>query len=286
MSTDRTKFSENRISRKFAELSRKGGKGLITFITAGDPDLDTTAKLVMSLEEAGADIIELGIPYSDPLADGPVIQQASLRALTNGVTLRKVMELVRELRTQTQVPLILMTYYNPILQYGLESFVSDAAKAGVDGLIVPDLPMEETGELGGLMRQHRLCLIPLIAPTSGRERIADIVADAAGFVYCVSLTGVTGIRDTVPEHLQEFMSIAGTCTDLPLAVGFGISNPAQAATVAGSCDAVIVGSALVKTINDHAGSKDLLDTVSRYIRSMKEAVNGSGASGRADSVAL
>ncbi|MFZ5640354.1 MAG: tryptophan synthase subunit alpha [Bacillota bacterium] len=279
-------FAENRISRKFTDLKQKGEKGLITFVTAGDPDLETTARLVLGLEQAGADIIELGIPYSDPLADGPVIQQASLRALNNGTTLRKVVDLVKELRTKTQVPLILMTYYNPVLQYGLAGFVNDAAGAGVDGLIVPDLPMEEAGELAGLMEQEKLCLIPLIAPTSGRERIGRIVAGAAGFVYCVSLTGVTGIRETVPEQLQEFMATARASTDLPLAVGFGISNPNQAAAVAGSCDAVIVGSALVKTINDHAGSIDMLETISGYVRTMKEAVKGSGCTGRANSVTL
>lgn len=286
MSIEKAPSDDNRISRSFAELNKKGEKGLITFVTAGDPDLDTTARLVLSLEEAGADIIELGIPYSDPLADGPVIQQASLRALANGTTLRKVIELVSHLRAKTQVPLILMTYYNPVLQYGLESFVSDAARAGVDGLIVPDLPMEEAGELAGLMEREKLCLIPLIAPTSGRERISKITANALGFVYCVSLTGVTGIRDSVPEQLQEFMAAVRLCTNLPLAVGFGISNPAQAAAVASSCDAVIVGSALVKTINEHTGSKGLLDIVSGYIRAMKEAVNGSGSTGRAESVGL
>lgn len=286
MSLEQMQFSENRICRRFTDLSMKGEKGLITFITAGDPNLDTTARLVLRLEEAGADVIELGIPYSDPLADGPVIQQASLRALANGTTLRKVIEMVQELRAKTQVPLLLMTYYNPVLQYGLESFVIDAARAGVDGLIVPDLPMEEAGELAALMEGEKLCLIPLIAPTSSCERISKIAAEAAGFVYCVSLTGVTGIRDSVPELLQEFMAAARTCTNLPLAVGFGISNPAQAATVAASCDAVIVGSALVKTINDHSGSKDLLDKVSGYIRSMKEAVNEAGSTGRADGVTL
>jgi len=286
MSTDKSLFAENRICRRFCDLSRRGEKGLITFVTAGDPDLETTAGLVLSLEKAGADIIELGVPYSDPLADGPVIQQASQRALAGGTTLPKIISLVSGLRTKTQAPLILMTYYNPVLQYGLEPFVSDAARAGVDGLIVPDLPLEEAGELAGLMAQEKMCLIPLIAPTSDRERIAEITAGAAGFVYCVSLTGVTGIRDTVPEQLQEFMATARSCTDLPLAVGFGISNPQQAATVADSCDAVIVGSALVKTINDHAGSDDLLDIVSKYISEMKAAVNRTGYAGRNDSVAL
>ena len=279
-------MAENRICRRFAELKSQGEKGLITFVTAGDPDLDTTAKLVVSLEKAGADFIELGVPYSDPLADGPVIEQASLRALAGGTTLRKIIALVSGLRNRTQVPLLLMTYYNPVLQYGLTDFVQDAAKAGIDGLIVPDLPMEEAGELTALMEQAGLCLIPLIAPTSGRDRIAQIVSGASGFVYCVSLTGVTGIRDTVPEHLQDFMDTARACTDTPLAVGFGISNPKQAATIAGSCDAVIVGSALVKTIHDHAGSENLVNVVNDFISGLKSAINTGDCTGRTESVAL
>lgn len=286
MSTEKTDFTENRICRKFAELRRQREKGLIAFVTAGDPNLDVTARLVLHLEQAGADIIELGVPYSDPLADGPIIQQASQRALAGGTTLAKIISLASDLRSKTQVPLILMTYYNPVLQYEPARFVNDAARAGIDGLIVPDLPVEEAGELAGLMKQAKLCLIPLIAPTSGRERTIMVTAGAGGFVYCVSLTGVTGIRDTVPEHLQEFMTSVRACTDLPVAVGFGISNPDQAATIAGSCDAVIVGSALVKTIYEHAGSKDLYEIVGVFIKDMKGAINGPGCHGGTDSVAL
>lgn len=264
------KCSTNRITEKFAGLLPTGGKALLTFITAGDPDLETTKELVLTLEKAGADIIELGVPYSDPLADGPTIQQASLRALKSGTKLRNIFQTVAQLRQQTQIPIILMTYFNPLLRYSLPQVAADAAAAGVDGFIVPDLPMEEAAEFRGLLADRDLCLIPMVAPTSGPERIRELTLSGDGFVYCVSLTGVTGVRTGIPENLREFMDIVGKVTDKPLAVGFGISTPAQTAAISQYCDAVIVGSALVKTIGEKGKAPDLLDAVYKLVFSLKE----------------
>ncbi len=261
---------KNRISEKFSELIRKKEKALITFLTAGDPDLATTEELVLTLEKAGADIVELGVPYSDPLADGPVIQQASQRALKAGTNLKKILQTVSRLRQKTQIPLILMTYYNPLLKYGLEKTASDAADAGVDGFIVPDLPMEESAEFSVYLNNKGLYLIPLVAPTSGRDRIAKITENAKGFVYCVSLTGVTGIRDELPDNLKSFLDTVRSCTRAPLAVGFGISTAEQVAVISQYCDAVIVGSALVKNIGDKGKSPALTDSVYKMVKNLKE----------------
>lgn len=267
----------NRISNQFAALRQAGEKGLITFITAGDPDLDTTGELVLTLEKAGADIIELGVPYSDPLADGPVIQQASQRALKSGTNLKKIFHTVAGLRAKTQVPIVLMTYYNPLLRYGLANVAVDAAAVGVDGFIVPDLPMEESADFYGVLDSRGICLIPLVAPTSGRERIKKVTAGARGFVYCVSLTGVTGVRKEVPQNLKEFMGIVRKSTSAPLAVGFGVSTPEQAAAVAEHCDAVIVGSALVQTIGEKGKSPELYYSVFEMARNLKQPLIPGGS---------
>lgn len=260
----------NRISDKFDRLKQNGEKGLITFITAGDPDLDKTRELVRALENAGADIIELGVPYSDPLADGPVIQQASLRALKSGTNLRKIFQTVSDIRKQTQIPIILMTYYNPLLKYGLANVASDAANSGVDGFIVPDLPPEEAEEFYSRLKDHGVYLISFVAPTSGLQRIKKIAGAARGFVYCVSLTGVTGVREGIPQNLKEFMEEVRVSTDTPLAVGFGISTPEQIAAVSEYCDAVIVGSALVKTIAEHGNSPSMVEEVFKMVRNLKK----------------
>ncbi|PKM81791.1 MAG: tryptophan synthase subunit alpha [Firmicutes bacterium HGW-Firmicutes-14] len=267
---------QNRIPEKFSLLAGKGEKALVTFITAGDPDLETTGKLVLTLEKAGADIIELGVPYSDPLADGPIIEQASQRALRSGTTLKKIFRTVTELRRETQIPIILMTYYNPLLRYGLDKVAEDAAIAGVDGFIVPDLPMEESDEFKSLLKPQGICMIPLVAPTSGPRRIKMIAGNAEGFVYCVSLTGVTGVREGVPDNLKEFMGMVREATDTPLAVGFGISNPEQVKVISQYCDAVIVGSALVKTIGEKGSSPELQNEVFRMTESLKGPLKGSG----------
>lgn len=261
---------QNRIDMRFNRLKQDGAKALITFITAGDPDLETTKDLVLKMEEAGADIIELGVPYSDPLADGPVIQQASLRALKSGVNLKKIFQAVKELREITQIPILLMTYFNPLLKHGLKQVAEQAAASGVDGFIVPDLPMEESREFSGMLMDNNIYLIPLVAPTSGPERIKRITAEARGFVYCVSLTGVTGVREGVPENLREFMSTVKETTKIPLAVGFGISSPEQVSAVSEHCDAVIVGSALVKNIGEVGKSPNLAEIVYQMTKNLKE----------------
>lgn len=264
------KTETNRISSKFAYLKEKGEKGLITFITAGDPNLDATKEIVLALEKSGADIIELGVPYSDPVADGPVIQLASQRALSAGTNLKKIFQTVRELREKTQIPVLLMTYFNPLLRYGLEKVAADAHASGVDGFIVPDLPFEEKSIFTNELKKHNLFLIPLVAPTSGFDRIKQITEDTKGFIYCVSLTGVTGVREGVPQNLREFMGHVCEVTNAPLAVGFGVSNPEQVSVISQYCDAVIVGSALVKTISEKNNSNELIEAVSQLTKKLKQ----------------
>jgi len=272
----KSKEVPNRISEKLSVLAQRSEKALITFITAGDPDLNTTKKLVLALERAGADVIELGVPYSDPLADGPIIQQASQRALKGGTTLSRIFEAVSDLRQETQIPIILMTYYNPLLRFGLEKAASQAREAGVDGFIVPDLPMEEADFFHAALSEKGIYLIPLVAPTSGTGRIKAIAAGGQGFIYCVSLTGVTGVRQGIPENLKEFMGLVRGCTDKPLAVGFGVSTPEQVAEISRFCDAVIVGSALVKTISEKGSSADLINAVIEMARELKEPLRQTG----------
>jgi tryptophan synthase alpha chain len=266
--------SGNRIDAVFDRLRLKGRKGLIAYITAGDPGYEATADLVLAMERAGADLIELGVPFSDPMADGPVIQQASMRALAGGTTPAGILGLVRCLRRQTQVPLLLMTYYNPVLHYGLAAFAADAAAAGVDGLIVPDLPVEESGPLLTELQQHRVYLIPFAAPTSTPERLARAGQLAQGFIYCVSLTGVTGAREGLPPGIEEFMQRVRVCTDRPLAIGFGIASPVQAALMSKLGDAVIVGSAIVSLVEQYAAEREMmLQQVSALVGSLKQAIS-------------
>ncbi len=262
----------SRLDEKFKELKSSGRKALITFITAGDPDLDATCDLVVTLDDAGADIVELGVPFSDPLADGPTIQKASSRALAQGVTLKKILAAVVEIRQRTDIPLVLMSYYNPIFSYGLEKFVVDAAAAGVDGVIVPDLPLEESLPLRTLAAD-KLAVVPLAAPTTADERLKEIVAAGSGFLYYVTVTGITGTRTCLPPELAATLDrvkkIAG---DLPLAAGFGISTPEQAQLVGKHSDAIIVGSALVEIIANSgaaaSGRKKLLDFVATLRQSL------------------
>jgi len=271
---------QNRIDCRFDMLRRTGAKGLITYITAGDPDLETTKKLVLAMEQAGADIIELGVPFSDPMADGPIIQRASSRALAGGTSLGGILRLVGQLRVQTDIPLVLMTYYNPVLRYGLARFAADAGAAGVDGLIIPDLPPEESGELMQEASRQGIFLIPLAAPTSTGDRLARVGRAARGFVYCVSLTGVTGVRDTVPDGIGEFIKRVRNHCNQPLAIGFGISDPAQAALMAGLGDAVIVGSAIVNVVEKHVNEPAvMLEQVAALVRQLQQAVREAGKNG-------
>lgn len=262
------------IEYRLRQLKEKGEKALIPFITAGDPDLTATKELVPVLEEAGADVVELGVPFSDPLADGPVIQRASQRALAGGVTLEKILRAVQEIKKCTRVPLVLMTYYNPVYQYGLNDFCHAAAEVGVEGLIVPDLPYEEAGELKESAEEGGLALIQLVAPTSTERRVSAIASSAQGFIYCVSVTGVTGSKIKIKDDLLILIERVRKYSELPVGVGFGISTPQQAAKMARYCDAVIIGSAIVKIIEKNY-KKDLsflLKEVGGFVKDVKKAL--------------
>ena len=263
--------SSGRIARRFAELSSSGELGLIAYITAGDPSLAATEKIVLAAAEAGADVIELGVPFSDPLADGPVIQRASERALHSGTTLAGVIDLVRRLRLHTQVPLVLFSYFNPILQMGLEKFAAAAAGAGADAVLVTDLIPEEAGEYREVMHARGLDTIFLAAPTSTDARLALIAECSSGFLYIISRMGVTGTRDALPEELPALARRVRQFTKLPLAVGFGISQPDHVAVLGGIADAAVVGSALVAEIEKAASPEAAATAVAGRIRVLKRA---------------
>ena len=254
----------NRISSAF-----ENGKAFIPFITCGDPDLETTAKVVREAVKNGADLIELGIPFSDPTAEGPVIQAANIRALSGGVTTDKVFDLVRELRTDVRIPLVFMTYANVVFSYGAERFISACKETGIDGLILPDLPYEEREEFEPVCKKYGIALIPLIAPTS-ENRIAMIAKAAEGFIYVVSSLGVTGERSEITTDIGAIVKIIRENTDLPCAVGFGISTPEQAKKMSALSDGAIVGSAIIKIIEKFG--KDAAPHVGEYVRSMKSAI--------------
>ena len=245
------------------------GKAFIPFITCGDPDLETTAAVVRAAVENGADLIELGIPFSDPTAEGPVIQGASLRALRGGVTTDKIFELVRELRRDVTVPMVFMTYANVVFSYGAERFISTCRDIGIDGLILPDLPFEEKEEFLPLCHQYGVDLISLIAPTS-ENRIAMIAREAEGFLYIVSSLGVTGMRSEITTDLASIVEVVRKNTDIPCAIGFGISTPEQAARMAALSDGAIVGSAIVRLLEQYG--KDAPGYVGAYVKQMKDAV--------------
>lgn len=262
----------SRIEATFAGLKQRQETALIPFITAGDPDLGVTAKLVLALAEAGADLIELGVPFSDPMADGPTIQAASERALAAGTTLSGVLQLVADVRKQTQVPLILMGYYNPIFHYGSERFARDAAAAGVDALLLVDLPPEEVTEISVVMQESGIDLITLLAPTTPRERMERLAAAAEGYLYYVSMTGVTGAQKISPEEIRVTVEELKGMTSVPVGVGFGITTAADAKAVGAFADGVIVGSALVKIIAENGQSAELLPNVIKFIAELKHGL--------------
>ena len=249
----------------------ENGKAFIPFITCGDPDLETTAAAVRAAAENGADLIELGIPFSDPTAEGPVIQGANIRALNGGVNTDKVFGLVRELRKDVKIPLVFMTYANVVFSYGAERFISTCAQTGIDGIILPDIPFEEKGEFLPVCRKYDVALISLIAPTS-ENRIGMIAKEAEGFIYLVSSLGVTGVRSEIKTDLSSIVSVIRENTDIPVAVGFGISTPQQAHDVAALSDGAIVGSAVVKLLEKYG--KDAPEYIGEYVRSMKRGVIG------------
>ena len=263
--------NSTRISKRFAELRASAELGIVTYITAGDPSLDATLRFVLTLAEAGADVIELGVPFSDPLADGPTIQRASERALKSGATLAGVLDLVRRIRKSSQVPLVLFSYYNPILQMGLEKFASAAASAGADGVLATDLTPEESEDYRRIMRLHSLDTIFLGAPTSTDERLAKIAGCSSGFLYLISRTGVTGAKDALPDDLPALLRRARCVTQLPIAVGFGISLPGHVSVLGGLADAAVVGSALVSEIEKAKSVDGAANALAERVRLLKEA---------------
>jgi tryptophan synthase alpha chain len=263
--------NSTRISKKFAELRGSGELGIVTYITAGDPSLDATLQFVLTLAEAGADVIELGVPFSDPLADGPTIQRASERALKSGTTLAGVIDLVRRIRQSSQVPLVLFSYYNPILQMGLEKFARAASEAGADGVLAIDLTPEESADYRRILAANHLDTIFLGAPTSTDERLAEIAAVSSGFLYLVSRTGVTGAKDALPDDLPALIRRARAVTQLPIAVGFGVSLPGHVSVLGGLADAAVVGSALVSEIENAQSVEAASAALAARIRSLKQA---------------
>ena len=249
----------------------ENGKAFIPFITCGDPDLETTAKCIVEMQNAGASLVELGIPFSDPTAEGPVIMEASLRALEAGCTTDKVFEMVKKLRNEmgVTIPMVFMTYANVVFSYGIGRFCQNAAECGVDGIILPDVPYEEKDEFDGICKAHGLDMISLIAPTS-HERISMIAKVASGFIYIVSSLGVTGVRSEITTDIPSIVAAVKSASDVPCAIGFGISTPEQAANMAKSADGVIVGSAIVKLLAQYG--KDAPEKVFEYVKSMVDAI--------------
>jgi tryptophan synthase alpha chain len=262
----------NRIEQRFAHLRTERRKGLIIYIGAGDPHLDATRELGLAFDKLGVDVLELGVPFSDPLADGVVNQLAAQRGLEAHVTPQKVLETVAALRQQVQIPVVLYIYFNLLHRYGLERFITEAAQAGVDGLLVLDLPPEEGATYEELMHKAGLCNIYLVAPTTPEERVETIVKRASGFVYYVSREGVTGMQQEVSQSIGEMTARIRRHTTLPIAVGFGISTPEQAQLVARNADAIVVGSAVVNQIALHGKSPNLVEETARFVKTLADAV--------------
>jgi tryptophan synthase alpha chain len=262
----------NRIVERFERLKNEGKKGFVVYIGAGDPNLETTRRLGLAFDKAGVDVLELGVPFSDPLADGLVNQLAAQRGLESGATPPKVLETVAAIRKESQIPVVLYIYFNLIHKVGLEQFIADAARAGVDGLLVLDLPPEESDNYEALMRKAGLCNIYLVAPTTPDDRIAIIVKRAAGFIYYVSREGVTGMQQKVSDTIGSMTAKIRAHTNLPLAIGFGISNPEQAKAVAQHADAIVVGSAVVNQIAENGKSPELVAKVAIFVKSISDAL--------------
>ncbi|MCJ7547475.1 MAG: tryptophan synthase subunit alpha [Deltaproteobacteria bacterium] len=263
----------SRIEKKFSALQAKGEKALICFLTAGDPDLEKTREIILGLEAAGVDIVEIGVPFSDPTADGPIIQAASQRALQNGATLAGILAMIESIRKTSEIPIVLFGYYNPILSFGTERFATRAKEAGVDGILIVDLPFEEAPELRQYTDPQGIDFISLIAPTTSSDRVKQIAAHATGFLYYISVTGVTGTAKPQVEEVKKDVERIRKVTTLPLAIGFGISTPQQVAEFAPYADGIVVGSAVVKMIAENSNRADLVAVVSQYAREMKKAIS-------------
>ncbi|HVN28026.1 MAG TPA: tryptophan synthase subunit alpha [Candidatus Binataceae bacterium] len=265
---------KSRIAETFRELRARNEAALIPYVVAGDPNLDATRALVLEFARRGADLIELGVPFSDPMADGPANQRASQRGLKSGASLAAILSMVSELRKESEIPVILFGYFNPIFHYGCERFCADAARAGIDALLTVDLPPDEAAELQKPAHANGLDLIYLLAPTTPIERARHVVRSASGFIYYVAVTGVTGARATLPSDLEEQVTRMRSVTDLPIGVGFGISTPEQAGDVGRFADAVVVGSAISLLVEANAESSELVTKVSELVGSMKLAIKG------------
>jgi len=263
----------SRIVQRFSDLRAKKEKALICFLTAGDPSLEKTREIILGMEAAGVDCVEIGVPFSDPTADGPIIQAASQRALKNGATLAGILAMIDALRKSSEIPIVLFGYYNPILSYGPERFAARAKEAGVDGILVVDLPPEEASELRQYTDPQGIDFISLIAPTTSTERVRQIAAHATGFLYYISVTGVTGTAKPQVEEVRKDVERIRKVTQLPLAIGFGISTPQQAKEMAPHADAIVVGSAVVKMIAENSQRNDLVAVVSQYAKEMKKAIS-------------
>ena len=265
----------NRIDKKFKRLKKENAKAFIAYITAGYPSLRFTEKLVEGFDKCGVDVVELGVPFSDPMADGPTIQYSSSEALKNGINISKILKMVRRLRNKgIKVPLVLMTYYNPVHRYGVKRFTVDSNESGADGAIVPDLPFEEARDLSASAAQAGFDIIYLAAPTSTRKRLANIAKRSKGFIYYVSVTGITGARRALPKDIKSHIGALKKITDKPICVGFGVSNKKQAADMARIADGVIVGSAVIKKIKDSINKKDSIGSVVMFVKNLLKGVKG------------
>ena len=260
-----------RIEDKFTALSRNREKALIAYLTAGDPDLKTTGELILVLEKSGVDIIEIGVPFSDPTADGPVIQAAAQRALKNGSTLSRILKMIAHVRTISDIPIVLFGYFNPIFHYGCKPFAADAEAAGIDAVLVVDLPPEEAAELRQYTDSVGIDFISLVSPTTGPERAAAICKNASGFIYYISITGVTGTAKPKIESIRRDLKTIKKITNLPVAVGFGISTPDDAAAIAPYANGIVIGSAFVRLIEKYAGKKELASKIAEFARSIRSA---------------
>ena len=264
----------NRIDALFAQLKSDGRSAMIAYITGGDPTLEASAQIAIAMEQSGVDLLELGIPFSDPLADGATIQAAAGRALAAGASVPGILNLIREIRKTSQIPIVLFAYLNPIYIYGFEKFQEDAAAAGADGLLLLDLPPQEAARNAELASNHGLKAIRLIAPTTPPERLREITDAAEGFIYYVSREGVTGEQSSLSTDIAERVAAIRSLTKVPVAVGFGISNPEQAATVAGLADGVVVGSAIVRRISEVGDTPELASKIADFVRPIAKAVHG------------
>lgn len=261
-----------RITESFKKNRQNKSKALVGFVTAGDPDFETSKKIILSMCYAGIDVLELGIPFSDPSADGPVIQRSSMRALKNGMTMEKAMDMVREIRKHHSIPIVLFSYYNPVLAYGSAKFQKDAMDAGADGVLIVDLPPEESEELTSQWDDREFPLIRLIAPTTGIERAKSIAAGAKGFLYLISKTGVTGSGGLDTSKTGEYADMVRKVTDMPVCTGFGISKPEDARALAAFGDGIVIGSAFERAIEDNIGKPDIDEKLAAMVRSFKEAI--------------